>query len=110
MPHQNLRSYDAEYFNVNVSAGGVVVPGRANHRIYVVNWLLASAVAVLAQWRSGSTVIAGAINAGTSGAAPSEAIELGHFRCAVGEDLELVLDATPSVVGSVVVVFVPVRT
>lgn len=111
MSAQNLAAYDIQYFNIDATSGAIIVPSRAGHRIYCINWLLAAAVNVVAQWRSGSsTIIAGAINNGTAGAAPSEAIESGHFRCAVGENLELVLDNTLGVIGSIVVAFVPVRT
>lgn len=110
MPPQNLLSFEKEYANIDVTGDAIIVTARPNHRIYVINWLLAAGAVLIAQWRSGSTtIIAGAINNSTAGAAPSEASEAGHFRCAVGENLELTVDSTPGVIGSVVVVFVPVR-
>lgn len=107
MPQDSLLRYDLKYVNINTTVGGVIVAGKADHRIYVVNWLLVAAANVVATWRSGSTPIGGAINGGTVGAAPGEAIFAGHLRCASGAALELNADITPSITGSVVVAFVP---
>ena len=107
MPQESLLRHDVIYQVVDVTVSGVVVTGKTGYSIVVINWLLAAASSVLARWRSNTTDIAGAINGGTVGAAPGEAIYAGHFRCVSGEDLELTLDATVSVVGSVVVAFEP---
>lgn len=111
MPSTNLLGYEVEHANVELNDTGIVVTGRPGHVIHVINWALVAASSVKVQFRSGQTGganIGGAINAGTVGAAPGEAIEVGHFKCsAAGADLELVMGAATNVIGYVVVAHVP---
>ena len=112
MRRHTLLDYEIEHVNVELNDTGVVATGRPGHVIHGVNWALVAASAVKAQFRSGETggaTLGGAINAGTVGAAPGEAIETGHFNCsAPGADLELVMSAATNVIGYVVVAHVPV--
>lgn len=128
MPDNSLMRYDTGYFPVDISASGLIVPGRvgvqvepgppppwksAPAEIYLVNWLLVAAAAVVANWVSdldtptSATILGGAINGGTFGAAPSEAIMLGHVKTIAGEGLHLNLGAAVNVTGYVVVAYVP---
>ena len=111
MRRPSLLDYEIEHANVDLDDTGIVVTGRTDHVIHVINWALMAASSVKAQFRSGQTGganIGGAINAGTVGAAPGEAIDSGHFKVsAPGADLELVMDAATNVIGYVVVAHVP---
>jgi len=111
MRSHTLLDHEVEHANIDLSDTGVVVSGRPGHVIHVINWALMAAASVKAQFRSsetGGSIIGGAINAGTVGAAPGEAIQTGHFKCsAAGADLELLMDVATGVIGYVVVAHVP---
>ena len=111
MPQSSLLRYDIRHIPIDETGLGgasVIFAGTAGIEIYGVNWILVAAQTVVATWRSGTTPIGGAINGGTVGAAPGEAIYAGHWKCEDGDDLQLLVDATIGVTGSVVIALVPV--
>ena len=102
-----LMNYDIFRVFIDQSATGDVFAAVPGKRIVVVNWYLAAAGNVVAIFRSATTDIGGAINAATVGAAPGEAVHLGHFQTEAGEPLNLELGSAINVKGYLVVALVP---